>query len=261
MSGTDTLDRILEVQEIDIEIAGKEERLQELPRRRAEVASEIHALEEEQAEHREGLERARVERRTLETEVESLKERLARYETQLNEVKTNVAYSALLTEMRGVKTGIADLEDRILVLMEEIESHENRLEELKAELAERREESADELEALDRERAELEQSVGDLDHKRDRLAEQVEADLLRMYDRLRRARRFPALVPLRGRSCGSCHSRLPPQVVQQVAHHDDFHVCEACGVLVYRAYGEEEGDGRSESGAVGETARASLDTR
>lgn len=249
MSATDTLDRLLEVQELDVEIAEKEERLEELPKRRDEVSAEIRALDEERSAHEKAMEKARVERRTKETELDARREQLERYESQLNDVKTNVAYSALLTEIQGTKREMSDLEDEILELMEQIEAHEERLEEIAGELEQKRAEASDELEALDREEAELEEAVGDLDHKRDRLAEQVDGTLLHMYGRLRRARRFPALVPLRGHACGACHNRLPPQVVQEVAHRGELHVCEACGVLVYGPGSPQEEDAAEETPA------------
>lgn len=233
MTTRDELERLLAVQEIDVQLAGLEERRERVPARRAEVTSEIQALEAEAAERRDALDKARLDRRHREGELESRQALLARYEGQLNEVKTNVAYSALLTEIQGVKKEIRELEDEILELMERREEHEARLGEIDAELERRRAEAKDALEALEAEEGELDAAIARGRERRRRAVEGVDDRLFRLYDRLRRGKRFPALVPIKDNACGACYGRLPPQVVREIRHEGSLHPCEACGVLVY----------------------------
>lgn len=229
----DRLARLLAVQAMDMDLAALEERRAQVPRRRAEVSREITALETERSDHVSGLERARLARRAREGDLEVVREKLARYERQLNEVKTNVAYSALLSEIQGSKREIGATEDEILGFMGEIEEHEKRIAELDLALEGKRAEAADELQALETEETELGRAVEAQASRRDILAAEVDRNLYRMYDRLRRKQRFPALVPLRGSACGACHGALPPQVIREITHGGDLHPCEACGVLVY----------------------------
>jgi predicted nucleic acid-binding Zn-ribbon protein len=231
----DRLERLLAVQSLDMDLVAMEERRAEVPRRRAEVTREITALEVERAQRAEGLETARLGRRAKEGELELQGERLAKYERQLNEVKTNVAYSALLSEIQRAKREISQLEDEILDRMSESEEHEKRIAELEQELTEKRSAAADELASLAVEEGEIERAMEASRSRRDALARGVEPSLYRMYDRLRRGRRFPALVPLRGQACGACHAVLPPQVVREITHEGSLHPCESCGVLVYVA--------------------------
>ena len=102
------------------------------------------------------------------------------------------------------------------------------------------------LAQLDREAAEIDRALEADRIRREGALPTVDGRLLRLYDRLRRAQRFPALVPLRGQACGSCHNRMPPQVVQEIRHSGSLHVCEACGVLVYA---ESEAPAEARSGA------------
>lgn len=238
MEGNEKLARLLAVQEIDLEIVELEKRRERLPERRAEVAHEILALEEERETAKENLEKNRVERRTRETEVDAAREKQEKYERQLNDVKTNVAYSALLSEIRGTKSEISDLEEEILERMERIEALETRIAEIDAELEVKREAASDELEAIDAEIASVDQELEAARERRAEAAEDVDPRLSALYDRLRRKRRFPALVPLKGQACGSCFARMPPQVVQEIRHRGALHPCEHCGVLVYAAPAE-----------------------
>ena len=243
---TTPLDGLLALQEIDVRIAALENRNGEIPRRRSEVSREITALETERSALADSVERGRLDRRALETDLEAQQDRRARYETQLNEVKTNVAYSALLTEIQTAKRTIGDLEGQILDLMTVREESERRIGEIDAELEVKRATAAGALGELEREAAEIGRALEADRVRREAALANIDARLLRLYDRLRKARRFPALVPLRGQACGACHNRMPPQVIQEITHSGSLHVCEACGVLVY-AESEAPAEARSEA--------------
>jgi hypothetical protein len=243
---TTPLDGLLALQEIDVRIAALENRNGEIPRRRSEVSREITALETERSALADSVERGRLDRRALETDLEAQQDRRARYETQLNEVKTNVAYSALLTEIQTAKRTIGDLEGQILDLMTAREDSERRIGEIDAELEVKRAAAANALQELEREAAEVGRALEADRVRREAALTGVDKRLLTLYDRLRKVRRFPALVPLRGQACGSCHNRMPPQVVQEIRHSGSLHVCEACGVLVY-AESEAPAEARSEA--------------
>jgi hypothetical protein len=251
MRATDSLRTLLSVQSLDRKLAELEERRDEIPRVRAEVSHEITVLEEERAERERELEQVRLDRRRHEGELEMQQEHLARYERQLNDVKTNVAYSALLTEIQGTRRAIGELEDEILEEMERRETIEGRIGEIAAELEQKRLAAADRLAELEQELGFVQREIDALESRRTGMVEDVEPALYRLYDRLRRGRRFPALVPLRGQACGACHERLPPQVVREITHDRSLHPCENCGVLVYVS-SELEAVDRATPGAAGD---------
>lgn len=239
MRASDSLETLLSVQALDRKLADLERRREEIPGVKAEVSREITALEQEREQQAHALEQVRLERRRHESELEMQQEHLARYEGQLNEVKTNVAYSALLTEIQGTKRAISELEDEILTEMERRETIEARIVEIDAELEQKRAAAADRLQELEQELGFVQREMDALDQRRQGMVGDVEPGLYRLYDRLRRGRRFPALIPLKGHACGACHSRLPPQVVGEITHRGSLHPCEACGVLIYAPLGVE----------------------
>ncbi len=230
---TSSLEGLLALQEIDVRIADLEGREKAIPERRAVVERDITALEEERSRLTEAVERGRLDRRARESELHVQQERRTRYESQLNQVKTNVAYSALLTEIQNAKRSIGDLEGQILELMGAREESERRIAEIDIELEGKRTTAADELAALELEEAQIRRSLEVERARRQEVEPAVDKSFVRLYDRLRKVNRFPALVALRGQACGACHNRMPPQVVQEIKHSGSLHVCEACGVLVY----------------------------
>jgi predicted nucleic acid-binding Zn-ribbon protein len=239
MRASDSLETLLSVQALDRKLADLERRRDEIPGIKAEVSREITALESEREQLGAALEHVRLERRRHESELEMQQEHLARYERQLNDVKTNVAYSALLTEIQGTKRAISELEDEILAEMERRETIEARIVEIDAELELKRAAAKDRLGELEQELGFVQREMAALDQRRQGMVSEVEPGIYRLYDRLRRGRRFPALVPLKGHACGACHSRLPPQVIGEITHHGSLHPCEACGVLIYAPIGVE----------------------
>ena len=108
MRATYILETLLSVQTLYKKLADLERRRDEIPDVKADVSREITALEHERAERSEALEQGRLDRRRHEGELEMQQEHLARYERQLNDVKTNVAYSALLTEIQGTRRAIGE---------------------------------------------------------------------------------------------------------------------------------------------------------
>jgi hypothetical protein len=239
MRATDSLETLLSVQSLDRKLADLELRRDEIPRIRADVTREITALDDERAERGRALEQVRLDRRRHEGELEMQQEHLARYERQLGDVRTNVAYSALLTEIQGTRRAIGELEDEILEEMERRETIEARIAEIDGELEQKRAAAADRLRELEEERGSVEREMAAIESRRNGMVGDVEKGVYRLYDRLRRGRRFPALVPLRGNACGVCHGHLPPQVVREITHEGSLHPCENCGVLVYAPIGVE----------------------
>ena len=255
MRATDSLETLLSVQTLDKKLADLERRRDEIPDVKADVSREITALEHERVERSEALEQVRLDRRRHEGELEMQQEHLARYERQLNDVKTNVAYSALLTEIQGTRRAIGELETEILDEMERREAIDLRIREIDTELEHKRAAAADKLKELDEERGSVEREMAALDSRRNGMVSEVSPNLYRLYDRLRRGRRFPALVPLRGNACGACHGRLPPQVIREIQHDGSLHPCENCGVLIYiRPEGEAVRDGSEQGAGAGDTA-------
>ena len=61
---------------------------------------------------------------------------------------------------------------------------------------------------------------------------QVDDELLRMYERIRKAR-IPAVVPLNEESCGGCFMTIRPQIVNEIIGNERVHCCQHCNRLLY----------------------------
>ena len=90
--------------------------------------------------------------------------------------------------------------------MERRETIEARIAEIDAELEQKRAAAADRLQELEQELGFVQREMDALDQRRQGMVGDVEPGLYRLYDRLRRGRRFPALIPLKGHACGACQA-------------------------------------------------------
>ncbi len=224
---------LLQVQEIDGELAELESRRGEIPARRALLLHEERQLEAEAERVRERLRVLLLEGRERESEMRTQEDRASRYEGQLSAVTTNKEFSSLLSEIKGVREKVSAAEDRALAILEESEQLRARALELEHEIARSREASAGERSVLDAQEAELEAEIAVRVDRRSIIARRVGEGLLRKYESIQRRGRLPALVPLRGRACGMCYGTLPLQAASEIRRQEDPYTCEHCGVILY----------------------------
>jgi predicted nucleic acid-binding Zn-ribbon protein len=235
----DEVRTLLQVQEVDAELMELETRRGEIPLQRAALLQEEGLLQAEADAVRERLKVLLLEGRERESEMRSQEDRAVRYQGQLAAVSTNKEYLSLLSEIKGVKERVSAAEDRALAILEESEQLRARAAELEAEIIRSRESSAEQRDELDREEARLAEEVAVRRDRRSILAGRVGQRLLGMYESiLRRGRRLPVLVPLRGLACSNCFGTLPLQAASEIRRQEQPCTCEHCGVILYVPEGE-----------------------
>src|SRR4029079_464459 len=122
---------------------------------------------------------------------------------------------------------LAALARRLGELRTTVHSAETALADVESEQGQAREE-------IIKEKKEIDSSLVEAKAQRAGKTGGVSRALLGKYDRIR-TRRTQALYALRGESCGNCDTAIPMQRRNQMAVNGPIDVCEACGVLLYRA--------------------------
>lgn len=220
-------------------IAAVDRRLYDLSEQEQKIPKELQALEEglkaeELAanEERLGLEKAQGNRKTLELEIESTSEHIKKFQAQLFQVKTNKEYSALLAEIDAHKAKNAQTEDRILALMEEVETRTKRLQQEKDNLTKVRAEYAKKKNDLDTSLVAVKTELAERFQERSGLLSNLPREVLASYERVHKSRKGIAIVPTQEGSCGGCFVNLPPQRVAEVRQGEDVVNCEHCGRIL-----------------------------
>ena len=86
---------------------------------------------------------------------------------------------------------------------------------------------------IERELTGIAGQVAELERTRKTLLPDVAPKALATYERILGIREGLAMVPLVHESCGGCHRRLPPQVINQVYLKADLVTCESCSRILY----------------------------
>jgi hypothetical protein len=217
-------------------LAGVPDWMRDLHEEHSGRRGEIEAIEEAIAE-------AGHERRAAEAEAEDARDRLKRYQQQINQVSTQREYGALLQEIDTVKRTIGETEERGLAALERGEALGRDLEERRAAFGDLDRRYTAELAKWEAEKPGVAAQVAELEQVAQGLRAALPRNVLAQFDRL--AQRFAgaALAPIRkvdrgGRGptmwhCGSCNYRVRPQVVVEVRNAGLLVHCDSCHRILY----------------------------
>ena len=226
------LERLIELEKVDREIARLSDEVAALPRR-------VAAIEAHLADDKAAVEKAKgaiktneASRRKLEADIQGYQQKIGKYRDQSSSVKTNDEYRALMHEVQFAEKEISGCEDKILELMITLENEEKALKtaetDLKAESAAVEKEKA---EARAR-TAEDEQQLKVLNQKRTDLRSGVSESALAHYDRIMH-RRKSAIAEAREQKCQACFVMIRPQTWQEIRANDQIITCSSCGRILY----------------------------
>ena len=108
-----SFDKLIKLQKIDSEIISVNAHLDSIPDQIEAIDEDIKATAVLVSGARDKLAANQKKRRELEGEVKGIREQTAKFKRQLNDVKTNKEYSALLKEIEETDQKIARIEEEI----------------------------------------------------------------------------------------------------------------------------------------------------
>lgn len=228
--------KILEIQEIDLEIDKLIKTEKDYPEQIEFLKTQVENLSRALADLETTLEDSRRTRRDIEEEVKAERDMLGKKEKRLLETKTNKEYSAVQSEIEQARERIDALEAEEIELIGKIESLEPQIEENRKRLAETTADNATRIGELESSLGSVESDVHALEEKRDALKAGVNKRILDIYNRLRKGRSAVAVAPLNKAklSCSGCFKHLPPQRIQEIRRGKTLVMCESCGrILVW----------------------------
>lgn len=227
------LKTVIELHQLDQRIAELTAQIDALPSQietlETQLSQFIHAHEERQQR----LGKNQKERRDLEADVQAIQSRISKHKDQLYEVKTNEQYRAMLREIEGEQANIRRIEDQILEKMIEAEELEKLIREAASRLDAEKARVASEVKQLQSLRQADVEERERLEKQRQTDAATLAADVLDLYERVRRARRGQAVAEVREGCCTACNVLLRPQLFNEVRGNEALLTCENCGRILY----------------------------
>jgi len=226
------IEKLLVLQDRDRKIRALKQELKLAPTERKEfedkLADAIKKLDATKLKAKE----IEVERKKLENEVQSKKDTIAKYQTQKFQTRKNEEFQALNNEIKRYEGEIQTIEDRELELMESADK-------MKEQVAETDKETQAVKAQVERQLANIASKIDavgaqlkEIETERAKLSEDVEEDLLDIYNRLFTSKN-EAVVALEHGVCMGCHMTLTTQTVVRVKGSREIVHCEQCGRILY----------------------------
>jgi predicted nucleic acid-binding Zn-ribbon protein len=177
------------------------------------------------------------QQRDLELQAEDRRAKIATDEGKLygGKVTSPKELTSLTEEVAQDRRQLSGIEDRLLVILEQVEEITGRITQLEAvhqrELATWRTEQGSATEKLQVAQATLEATEG----QRARIASQVPPADLVQYETIRRQKNGTAVAIVQQRTCQSCRVGLTPNQEQRARIGAEIVTCNSCGRILFVA--------------------------
>ncbi len=229
-----SIERLLVLQDRDRKIKQLSREVEDIPARKKLIDTRLNSHRENVQQCQDEFKKKQSSAKQVDVDIEGLKTKILKLREQQNLIKTNEEYKAIEREIGAIQRQISALEDSEIALMEEAEAVKVRLQEVDTIL--KREEGSvhTDFAALDERLASIQAELNQLKAERSSLVTEIPPDWLSRYERTFKHTGDFALVPVeKGGSCGGCHMKLPPQVVQDVKRNANMVCCSFCGRVLY----------------------------
>jgi len=230
----------IDLQQVDHRVAELDSRIAALPAEIKTLESQLSDFLHAHEERKHRLAANQRERKEMEGEIQTIQARISKHKDQLYQVKTNDQYKAMLKEIENEEREIGKIEDRILEEMVEAEELQKRVAEAAARLEGEKARVAGEVRLLEATKESAESERRGLLAHRQELAAALNAEVLELYERVRKGRNGLAVAEVRNGFCIGCHVLLRPQRYNEVCRNEAILACESCQRILYYVEPPEE---------------------
>lgn len=228
------LRNLIELQGLDTKIAGLEGEAARLPLEIAAIQAAAEAARRAVDTAKAQLDTTRKDTRSKEKDLEVTQAKRTKSEARLYEVKTNVEYSAVLTEIEAIKQEKAAVEEEILTLMERQERLAVEIKDAEARLAEALARCQTDERVLRTRLTEVEGTLAHVRSDRNGVARELPQAVLVDYEKILRARSGVALAAVKLPDlCSACRMLVRLQRLQELKQQNALIACESCGRYLY----------------------------
>lgn len=228
-----TLEKLLVLQDRDRKLRQLLQETRDIPARKQLIESRLKANRDAHQLAQDNLKKNLAQIKAVELEIETVKDTVKKYRTQQGQIKSNDQYRALEREIRENTGRVRELEEREIVIMEESESLKKIVAEREQLLKQDEAAVQGDIKALDERLQNIQSDIEQARKNREGLTDGIDDSWLSRYTRIFNNKGDYALVPVENGTCGGCHMKVPPQLVQDAKRGDAMVSCSYCGRLLY----------------------------
>ncbi len=227
------LRNLVALQDLELRIASLQKQVADIPNKIQAFENELQRSKTEFQARGAHMKELANHRRLLEGQVDASRVKLARLKDQLMAVKTNKEYTAMLHEIQMAEEQIRSEEDKILEIMEEMETKENNLKGAEQDLQKKTAELQEGIRKANESAPQMQAELVRLCEEKILKESQIGIDLLERYRRIAVARKGIALAEAKDELCSACHVRIRPQMYADLIRTETIQACDSCSRILF----------------------------
>lgn len=227
------INALIAMQKIDDEIVAKKHIKKELPKRLKNLKDNVKITKEKVEKLKKDVDDNLVQQNLFEKEIKSNKEKIAKYENQLLNIKTNKEYKALNNEISNLKNANSQIDEKIIKAMDKEADLNVDFNSAKTEAKEAQKKLNSEEDDLNKEIVQVDKDIDELKNQRKEIAiKHLPRQLIKRYGMLITNKAGKAVAFVEKNSCSGCGVNLRPQLIIEIEKGKKIISCENCGRLL-----------------------------
>lgn len=231
------LTQLMELQKKDTGLDMLRAKLRAIPAAEQEVSAELSEAKIKLNEHREQQKKLALKHKEAERNLAECEELTRKHQSELNQVKSNDAFKALLHEIEASKKRAGELETEILSALEALDAAAAQEKTLAAEFKAVEDKTKIRTNELQAEKLSRENSLAETEKERAAFAAGLDAELLEKYEHIRKQRNGLAVCIIKEHggagSCGGCNMALRPQSLLSARKKNAITQCDNCQRILF----------------------------
>jgi predicted nucleic acid-binding Zn-ribbon protein len=224
---------LVELQVLDTQILRIERDLESMPQELKKMDDAFEEKKSNLKRSEDALRALQMKRKEKEMDLESKEGSIKKFQSQLNQVKTNKEYSALEGEIGRTRADNSLIEEDILKIFDQMDIENQKILKEKDFLKAEESELGQQKKKCDEEVGRMKAELDGLNAQRATLAGKIEKTVLARYDRIIKSKDGLAVVTVTGESCQGCFRILPSQVIHEIRTKKELVCCGSCARILY----------------------------
>ena len=235
----DDIKKLVKLQEVDKDLFRLKADIDSIPLKIKALDDAFSEKQKILKEIEDELRKVQLKRKEREIELETKENSIKKLQVQLYQVKTNKEYSALETEIGGLRADASVLEEEIIGYLDKVDELNKNTAEKKKGLESEKSSVESEKSRVKSELDSMNSKFTDLQKQRDEITSGIPKEVLSKYNKILQNKDGLALVKIVDGACQGCFMSMPPQVISEVKLRKDLVCCENCLRILYIDDGEE----------------------
>lgn len=223
----------MEISRLEKDLDGIDERIEAL-------SIEVTDFERNVTDTLESIDSLKKQYRSDEGEIQLVDVQIEKSHEKLRAVKTNKEYQLTLKEIDDLKEKTSGIEDRMLDNLERIEHADTEVAEQKADLEEVKIDVASKREEI-REKGQVQnKALERCRQERERILTTIDTKMQVLYKKVKHQSNGLAMAASDGEICEVCRLNIPPQLFNELMRMDSIRMCPHCQRIMYPKSVEQE---------------------